>query len=305
MLLQSTADLAGGARSFDRLALPDRVLMADPAEFDLRYEINPHMRDAAGNLQRVDRRQARRQWSSLAESFANSGLKVDLIPPLAGHPDLVFCANQVLPIPAQASSTGAASAVPSRMAHAERRGEVPHVSAVLSELGYRPAELQGSAARLEGMGDGLWVPGRKLLLGGCGPRTELAAWQELSAREPFSIVPLELIDPDFYHLDTAISVLDESSCLWFPEALSAASRQRIEALFPHRLTAQDHEARRALACNAFSNGVGDVWIEQQAVHAIGQLQQAGYRVHPVNTSEFLKSGGSVYCMKLLVWSVIR
>ena len=52
------------------------------------------------------------------------------------RPDLVFCANQVLPIPAAATADGVARIVPSRMRWPSRRGEVPLVSAHLARAGY-------------------------------------------------------------------------------------------------------------------------------------------------------------------------
>jgi len=50
------------------------------------------------------------------------------------------------------------------------------------------------------------------------------------------------------------------------------------------------------ACNACSIA-GTVIIEQSAVRTIQELRDRGFTVVPVDTSEFLKSGGSVYCMK--------
>jgi N-dimethylarginine dimethylaminohydrolase len=32
-----------------------------------------------------------------------------------------------------------------------------------------------------------------------------------------------------------------------------------------------------------------------------RLRAAGYEVRELDTDEFLKSGGSVFCMKLLMW----
>jgi len=84
-----------------QVAAPDHILMADPAEFDVLYAINAHMQDADGNLLAVDREEARRQWWCLREALEGLGLEVDVLPPLEGFPDLVFCANQCLPIPSE------------------------------------------------------------------------------------------------------------------------------------------------------------------------------------------------------------
>src|SRR5262245_56719420 len=114
------------------LARPTRVLMADPAEFDVESALNPPMLDAQGNLKRVDRAKAREQWLALKRVFEELGLTVDVVAPLRGQPDLVFCANQTLPIPAGVTHDGRARLVPSNMAHSERRGEVDHVASELA-----------------------------------------------------------------------------------------------------------------------------------------------------------------------------
>jgi N-dimethylarginine dimethylaminohydrolase len=185
------------------------------------------------------------------------------------------------------------------MAHAERRGEVAHVVAVLAALGYRVAPLTGAAQRFEGMGDGLWHPGRRLLWGGVGPRTELAAWAEIARAHAVPVVALELVDQRCYHLDTCLALLDERTCLWLPAALAPRSRELVAALFPRRIEADEREARELLACNALCADGESVLIEARCERTRAQLAAAGYRVVPLDTSEYAKAGGSVFCMKLL------
>ena len=280
-------------------ALPPvrRVLLADPAEFDTLYAINPHMLDAAGALKRVDRERARGQWLALRGTLEELGLEVHVAPPLGGHPDLVFCANQALPVPGALFADGRPRAVPSRMAHAERRGEVPHVMAALEALGFVGMPLEREA-RLEGMGDGLWHPGRRFLWAGCGPRSEAAAWEELAERVDLGVALLELVEPDFYHLDTCFALLAEDACLWVPEALAAESRGLVEALVPRRIEADAREARELLACNAWCPDGRTVVLQAGCEVTSGRLRAAGFGVREVETGEFLKAGGSVFCMKL-------
>lgn len=297
-LYRTTGDLDAALDSFPALPLPDRLLMADPSEYDTVYAINPHMVDRSGALKVVDRGAARAQWNSLKRAFEAGGFQVDVALPLTGAPDLVFCANPVLPLSAAAARDGIPRAIEARMAHPERRSEVPHIAQTLSQLGYRREMLLGPAQRFEGMGDGLWWPGRRLLLGGVGPRTEFAAWEEIARRYDIPIVLLELVDPDFYHLDTALALLDERTCLWHPPAISAEGRALIERLVPHRIEADPHEARTRLACNAFGDGRGQIWIDAGATTTIERLRHADFRVSAVPTDEFLKAGGSVFCLKL-------
>lgn len=299
-----TLDAARGGdlriEALERVAAPRRVLMADPAYFDVSYAINPHMLESSGALKRVDRELAREQWRALRAAFDVAGLETLVAPPLAGHPDLVFCANQALPVPREASALGRPLAVASNMRWRERRGEVRHVLAQLARIGYASRRMS-TLAPLEGMGDGLWHPGRALLWAGVGPRSSRAAWSALARWIRAPIVPLELIDADFYHLDTALALLDERTCLWLPDALSARSRRVVERLIPHRIEADEREARELLACNAFCADGSRVWIQRGCVRTLERLRAAGYDTVEVDTSEFLKSGGSVFCMKLLTW----
>lgn len=298
MLRTSVAELDLALDELEGVAAPDRVLLADPRDFDCLYAINPHMRDSRGELKRVDRELARRQWLAMRDAFAESGLRVDVVEPLDGHPDLVFCANQVLPFARAVARDGKAFVVPARMAHAERRAEVPHVVRALERLGYRVAPLQGEATRFEGMGDGLWHPRRRLLWAGCGPRSSIEAWREIASRHELPVIALELVDPTFYHLDTALAPLSEDACLWFPSALSPRSRELVRKLFRRTIEADEREARELLACNAFAIDGGRVFVERSAARTIEKLRENGFDPVGLDTSEFLKAGGSVFCMKL-------
>ena len=71
-----------------------RVLMADPAFFDVEYVINPHM---AGNVGNIDRALARRQWEQVRDAYASVGFPIEQIDGVEGLPDLVFMANQSFP----------------------------------------------------------------------------------------------------------------------------------------------------------------------------------------------------------------
>jgi N-dimethylarginine dimethylaminohydrolase len=297
-LYRRRAELDFELADLPRLPRPDRVLMADPAHYDTQYAINPHMLDERGELKRVDRAKARREWTALRQGFERHGLRVDVLAPLAGQPDLVFCANQVLPIPGAAMRDGRARIVPSHMAHAERRDEVPHVVNELARQGYLVEPLR-TEAPIEGMGDGLWHPGRRLLWAGVGPRSSEAAWREVAERYELPVVLLELADRDFYHLDTCLALLAEDACLWLPSALEPDSRELVEALIPRRIEADEREARELFACNAFCADSLRVFLQRGVVRTRERLSAAGFDAIEVATDEFLKAGGSVFCMKLL------
>lgn len=280
-----------------RLERPDRIAMADPACFDVESALNPHMLDGAGQLKRVDRERAQTQWLELKRVFERLGFAVDVIAPLAGQPDLVFCANQALPLPRGIASDGRPRLVPSRMAHVERRGEVEHVASALARQGY-VVEPLATHERIEGMGDGLWHVGRRLLWAGCGPRSSAQAWSEIAERYRLPVVLLELVTRDFYHLDTCLALLAEDACLWRPAAFDADSRELVRHFFTRAIEVDETEAHELLACNAFCPDGRHVVIQRGATRTNAALEREGFEVVEVDTSEFLKSGGSVFCMKL-------
>jgi len=269
--------------------LGDRVLVADPAAFDVLSADNPHMLDASGELKRIDRELARAQWRELIAVYERLGLRVDVLPAASHLPDQVFCANPVLPVPLSPPR-----AVPARMAHPGRQDEVPLAAAELERQGYAIDE----PLRAEGTGDGLWHPGRRLLWAGIGPRSEAAAWREVEARYGVHIVNLNLVDPDFYHLDTCLAMLDESACLFVPEAFDQRGLALIRTLFAKPLEANTEEARTLLAGNAFCPDGRHVILQRGCEETCRTLRSNGYEPIEVDTGEFLKSGGSVFCMKL-------
>jgi N-dimethylarginine dimethylaminohydrolase len=283
------------------LAPFSQVEMADPGEFDVQYAINPHMLDSQGALQKVNRPVAASQWSELKAAIQESGLEVRVTPALVAQPDFVFCANPGLPIPAQVAGSPARF-VPSRMASKERAGEVQHWCDVFEKRGWSVEPLVGTAKRFEGTGDGIWHPRRRLLWGGIGPRTEREAWEELSERYDLPIVLLELQDPGLYHLDTCLAALSETTCLWCRSAFSAAGAELIEHLFEEAIEITDEEAKVNFAGNAFAPDAGRipqrVLIQRGSPRVVSLLNDRGFECVEVETGEYMKSGGSVFCMKL-------
>lgn len=279
----------------------NRVEMAAPDAFDVQYAINPHMLDASGALQQVDTGLARKQWSAVRDAIQAAGVEVTVEPALPDHPDFVFCANPWLPIPAEVTGEGP-HCVPSRMASEERAGEVARWSESLGARGWTIAPLTGDASRLEGTGDGLWHPRRQLLWAGVGSRSERSAWEEIAERYNLRIILLQLQDPALYHLDTCLAPLDEGTCLWSPGAFDAAGAELIQHLFRDAIAVTEEEAHGHFVCNAFApdNGSGDrpVLMHPGAKRITEELRGRGFQPVEVDTSEFMKSGGSVFCMKM-------
>ncbi len=275
---------------------PDRVLLTTPEHFRVAYVINPHM---AGNVGTVDVEEARRQWDALRGTYEQIGVEVAEVGGAEGLPDMVFCANQTLPYQTPGGEKGA---LMSRMHADQRKPEVEHYARFFEAEGYEVHGLDPDLpGDFEGMGDAIWHPGRYLLWGGYGFRTDLAVYERMSDKLGFPVCALRLTDPDFYHLDTCLCPLDEHTAVLFPDAFDADGRALIGHYFERLIEAPEDEARGLFACNAHSPDGQHVVIQRGCGETARQLRDAGFEPIEVETGEFLKAGGSVFCMKLMYW----
>lgn len=278
------------------LPRPGRVLMTRPTHFRVDYVINPHMEGHVGTVD-VDRAAA--QWEALRDAYEAVGFPVTVVEGAVGLPDMVFCANQTLPFLAPDGTPGV---VLSRMASEQRAGEVPHFARFFEREGYAVLPLDPRLdGPFEGMGDALWHPGRRRLWVGYGPRTAREAVDWIGEATGAETVALSLRDPDFYHLDTCLCPLDEETALYYPGAFDAAGLAALAGGFSRLVEAPEDEARRLFACNAHSPDGRHVLIQRGCTATNALLRDAGYEPVEVDTGEFLKSGGSVFCMKLMFW----
>ena len=271
-----------------------RVLMADPAHFAVEYVINPHM---AAHVGGVDQPLARRQWSALRDAYVALGFTVDVLPAAPGLPDLVFIANQSFPV---LWPDGRWGAVLSRMHHAQRQPEVALVAAWYAAAGGACVPLDVDGSSFEGTGDALWWPGRRLVVGGHGFRTDAAVYARLAELVAAPVVALRLVDERFYHLDTCLSLLDERTALYVPEAFDAEGLALLEALVPRLVPVPIDDAAERLACNGHCPDGRHVLLQSGCPQTVASLRELGFTPIELDTSEYLKSGGSVFCMKLML-----
>lgn len=280
------------------IQFPDQVrslIMVDPQYFDVEYAINPFMRDDSGRLHKVDTAKARQEWKELQQIFTNLGLTVHTLRGEPGFPDMVFCANQSFPF--LHPQSGEPCVLMSRMRAPQRSGEVVFFEKWYQENGYRIFHLEQEAS-FESNGDLIPVPGSAELWGGAGPRTEEKVYAEMRRRFGLKIESLELIHPHFYHLDTCFFVVNKNFCAYIPEAFSAASRVKITERFPQALEIPLQEGLSCFAGNAFSPDGKNVILQKGCARVNQMLREKGFQVIEVETSEYMKSGGSVFCMKM-------
>ena len=264
-------------------ATPRRYLMCRPTHFAVTYRINPWMDPTAP----YDTALAVSQWENLRQTFLDLGHTVELIEPLPGLPDMVFAANGATVV------DGKVLAVQFR--DAERADEAPAYAAWFQSRGF---EVFDSKHTNEGEGDILLAG--DVLLAGTGFRTDAAAHDEIARVTGREVVSMELVDPHYYHLDTALAVLSSEpgseQVAYYPPAFSDHSRAELERRYPDALIATEADAA-CLGLNAVSDGL-NVVVAPAAVGLAAQLTAHGFRPHPVDTSELLKGGGGAKCCTL-------
>lgn len=268
------------------------VLFVEPTFFAVEYVINPHMQPGT-----VDRDLARAQWEALVAVYAGLGLHVSTLPGVEGLPDLCFVANQSLPA---RRADGSLAVVMSHMFAPQRRAEVPVLRAFFAERGYEILEIADEDVFFEGTGDAIWHPGRRLVYGGYGWRTSQQAYWPRSGHIDAHVIPLQLCDARFYHLDTCLAPLDEHTACYVPDAFAPPARRRIEQCFERLIAVPLDEAVEALACNGHCPDGKHFVVDRAATRTMALVREAGFEVIGVDTSEFRKSGGSVQCLKLML-----
>lgn len=285
--------------------LPERrphqtVLLTAPDHFDVSYEINPYM---GGD---VDPKTAANQWRVLQNVIAEYATPVayspatiwqsaddqDALTPPADLPDIVFCANHALPAPDDNRL------LLSRMATSERTGEIEYFRRWAAANGYTPVSLDQSDLSFEGMGDAIWHPGRRLLWGGYGLRTDRRVYDEISRRFETPVIPLELTGERFYHLDLCFAPINETTVMICPAGLTDESIDRIETVFETVIRVPEDEATTRFACNCRSFDGETVVLETGNPKTVKTLHEHGFETREVTTAEFMKAGGSVCCLTL-------
>jgi N-dimethylarginine dimethylaminohydrolase len=262
-----------------RPAVARHYLMCPPTYYEVVYSINPWMDPSKP----VDQRLAYLQWQRIRDIYLELGHRIELLDPLPGLPDMVYTANG-------ATVLGDRCLV-ARFRYQQRHGECP---SYFDWFGTRGFTVRQADSINEGQGDFLAVG--DLLLGGTGFRSDPGAHAESEAFFGREVISLSLVDPDYYHLDTAIGVLDERTVMYYPAAFSPQSQQTLRELFPDALLASAEDAH-AFGLNAVSDG-RHVVLPSGAAGLAAQLRERGYEPIGADVSELMLAGGGVKCCTL-------
>jgi N-dimethylarginine dimethylaminohydrolase len=271
-----------------------RFLMCRPEHFAVSYAINPWMDPSSWARDRRAHAAAARQWEALHDKLIEHGAAVEFVPPAAGLPDLVFTANGAVVLDREV--------LLARFRHPERQREEAHF-----EKAFRALQAHGLVDGirklpdnlvLEGAGDCVWDGKRKLFWMGYGPRSDFEARHAVADLFGQDVLALELADPRFYHMDTALAPLPHGEVMYLPGAFTAAGSAAIrDRVASHDRIAIAFEDARRFAANTVCLG-DTLTMSGCGARLRAELNERGYQVVTTPLTSFLRSGGAAFCLTL-------
>jgi N-dimethylarginine dimethylaminohydrolase len=267
-----------------------RYLMCRPEHFTVSYTINPWMVPANP----TDTAKAVRQWQELYATYIALGHEVELIEPIDGLPDMVYTANGGFVIDGIAYGA--------KFRFQER---VPEGPAFMDWFGASGYDVRVPVEVNEGEGDFLLVG--DTILAGTGFRSTGDSHREVGEVFGKEVISLNLVNPSFYHLDTAIAVLDpvegtenggpkRANIAYLADAFDDVSRQILEERYPDAILVSSEDGA-VFGLNSASDGL-NVIISPRAKGFEKQLRERGYNPIAVDLSELLLGGGGIKCCTL-------
>jgi dimethylargininase len=237
--------------------------------------VSPRFAEAlSANPQAIDL--AREQHLAYCNALVACGLEVHELSGSDEHPDCCFVEDTVV--------IAEGRALIARMGAASRRGEVIAVGAAMQALGFyvdgmeEPATLDGGDCMR--MGKTIYV--------GRSARTNNAGIAKLAA--VFSDFEIQVIDlpVSVLHLKCVVSPLGDRVVL--------AEGKLDPARFPNPVLIPEAESYAA-NCVAVN---GHAVVAAGFPRTLDAIAKAGFKVHPVATSEVRKADGSLTCQSILL-----
>jgi N-dimethylarginine dimethylaminohydrolase len=255
--------------------------MCPPDHYGIQYEINPWM----STERQADHALAVQQWQALRAQLVAVGAEVSQVEPVPGLPDLVFTANAAIIFRQQA--------VLARFKHEQRQGEEPHFERWLGDHGWDVVQPPEEFS-FEGAGDALFCG--DTLFAGYRMRSDAGGLQQIGEMLGVRVLPLELIDPYYYHIDTCFCPLAPDAAIYYPGAFDDYGRKVLTENVSKLIPVAADEAQ-SFACNAVV--VGRTVVTNTGCPQLHeQLNNAGYDAVETPLSEFVKAGGSAKCLTL-------
>jgi len=270
----------------------DKILMCPPDHFTVDYVINPWM---AGHKDSLSLELARQQWQQLRDVLSDYA-DIVTIDPHPDLPDMVFTAN--------AGVVLGRKAIASHFMPMERRPEEVIFKQWFRDNDFDLLDLDEKIG-FEGAGDCLFDRGGPWLWTGYGFRTEIEAHPIIQDFFDVELVSIRLTDERFYHIDTCFCPLTDGFLMYHPPAFDYESRISIESRIPpHKRIVVDTLDAGQFACNAI-NIDDQMFLHRASEPLKARLLAAGFKVHEIEMTEFLKAGGSAKCLSLKLTEPVR
>ncbi len=279
------------------------LLTVSPELFDIKYPINPWMREA----HKVNHMRAAHQYDAFQRLLRAHGtvftIPAATMDPEGNLPDIIFAADAAVFLPGLREPT----AVLSNMSRKHRQPESNRWRQFFQSSAIKLLEL--NEGFFEGSGEAIFTPDFKRCFCGYGIRTSKRGalalnilmereYRRQAATDSKPIFHMiKLINPKFFHLDLCFRPLPSNKALIRRNAIAPHSIELIEAIYG-RDNLIDVDDNEPFACNGIihdryyicASGISDKTIEA--------IESSGIKVLTTPMTEFEKGGGSLKCMVL-------
>jgi arginine dihydrolase len=264
-----------------------KLLMCRPTHFsELDFVINPWMQPGT-----IDQVQTIQQWGGLVKLYESLGIQVKIIEQEKGVPDMVFAADQGV--------VRGNRVIFSRFITPERRGESAHYEKWFREHGYEIQKLPDDCY-FEGNGDSFFCQDKLLI--GVGYRADQKTCDVIAQLLNCEVVPLQIADPRFYHIDVGFLPLDEETAFYYPQAFTEAAQKQLQKIIPNLLELTEEEVN-GFSANSVVSG-NHVILQAGNPTFEKKLKDLEYLPVAVDLSEFKKSGGGTHCLTNVLEDVL-
>lgn len=259
-----------------------KILLCPPQYYDIEYEINPWM----DVKRKANKDKVYAEYASLKQKFDELGIEYSEIEPQPGLPDMVYAANY--------GFAEGQKFIKANFMYPERRKEADFAQEYLEKLGYETLTIP-SDIFFEGQGDLLKTSNQYFF--GWGKRSQPTAKPYLETLLNQPLIDFELINPYYYHLDTCFAPLNDTTVMINQRSFKPEGLKKIYETFANVIETSEQD-NQFLCCNLV------VWEKNIIVGkgitaaTVNTLQEFGFTTHQIDTTEYLKGGGSVKCLSL-------
>ena len=275
-----------------------KLLVSGADYFADTYEINPYY-----TQNKIDINKAIAEHKLILDCFKEANIELIKVKPPKNCQDGVYTANWAL--------IKDGTAVMSRLPEA-RKAEENYARKILEQQGIKTVLVPGNHL-FSGQGDSLRCG--KYLLGGCGYRSDPEAQQFAADTLGLELIQLHAkpqLNPDgsehinpvtkhadsfWYDIDLAVSVIDDHTIAYCPDALDDQSNQKLQSLNLDTILVDYEECTKGFANNLVSTGK-HVIMSNKAPKLQSALEKRGLICLTPDVTELKKGGGYIRCVSL-------